>query len=443
LELDPSATTADIKKQFKKLAVAFHPDKNPNCGKPCEEKISKINKAYEILSDEEKRRAFDQVTGDIAPIRSKTISLTSYNFERLVIDSNDIWIIQIYIDGDEVCEEFAGFWDEAALEYGHTVKFGRINAHQEARTLRYLPYGIQLFPTVISWVNGQDSEIYTPEGYNQVRGLKKFIEQVIGTPIHLVDVDQFLKLHAQGKSNNSSPVYRKPDVMHVTSSARLPIDYTYAGFKYEPWMTLYANTFSSFHGVSQNIRKKQNTDFLLYYDALNPQTKEFSRRTLFFDFKKSAKKLEYQNIVKLAKFVQIPELHRHSFEEFCHRLGAREISKDSEASQDESNSAPTLCVILMNDKKELEQVAYESITKSVSDMVIRVEEMKPAFGSSFESVQIVKADLSKHRKFRKVMTQVSEKYNQPVNIMALISPTNKIAVFDNTGTPVLSILSTS
>lgn len=55
LQIDPSASIRDIKKQYNKLALAWHPDKNPSCGQPCLEKFDKITKAYEVLSDPEKR----------------------------------------------------------------------------------------------------------------------------------------------------------------------------------------------------------------------------------------------------------------------------------------------------------------------------------------------------------------------------------------------------
>lgn len=48
----------DIKKAYKKLAIQHHPDKNEG-SKESEEKFKEINEAYEILSDDEKRRNYD------------------------------------------------------------------------------------------------------------------------------------------------------------------------------------------------------------------------------------------------------------------------------------------------------------------------------------------------------------------------------------------------
>jgi len=54
-----NASEADIKRAFRRLAVQYHPDKNPG-DKASEERFKEISHAYEVLSDPEKRAYYDQ-----------------------------------------------------------------------------------------------------------------------------------------------------------------------------------------------------------------------------------------------------------------------------------------------------------------------------------------------------------------------------------------------
>ncbi len=63
LGIDKSATAADIKKAYRKLARKLHPDLNPN-DKDAQQKFQQLNEANEVLSDVEKRKKYDQYGKD-------------------------------------------------------------------------------------------------------------------------------------------------------------------------------------------------------------------------------------------------------------------------------------------------------------------------------------------------------------------------------------------
>ena len=58
LDVSQDASADEIKKAYRRLARKYHPDVNKDAG--AEEKFKEINAAYEILSDEQKRRQYDQ-----------------------------------------------------------------------------------------------------------------------------------------------------------------------------------------------------------------------------------------------------------------------------------------------------------------------------------------------------------------------------------------------
>src|SRR6202034_1562942 len=60
LGVKKTATPEEIRKAFRKAARKYHPDVNPN-DKRAEEKFKEISEANDILSDEKKRKIYDQV----------------------------------------------------------------------------------------------------------------------------------------------------------------------------------------------------------------------------------------------------------------------------------------------------------------------------------------------------------------------------------------------
>ena len=79
LEVNKSASPETISKVYKFLAKKYHPDANPDNSQEAEEKFKQISEAYEILSNEEKRKKYDEeLEDDINSSSTQTVSLEDF-----------------------------------------------------------------------------------------------------------------------------------------------------------------------------------------------------------------------------------------------------------------------------------------------------------------------------------------------------------------------------
>ena len=105
LGVKKDATEAEIRKAYRKLALKWHPDKNPDNKKEAEEKFKKINEAYSVLSDKNKRNQYDH--GGI-------------HFDFGGFNADDIF--KDFFGGKDPFSEFFKFDDDD--DFGGGFKFG-------------------------------------------------------------------------------------------------------------------------------------------------------------------------------------------------------------------------------------------------------------------------------------------------------------------------------
>jgi DnaJ-class molecular chaperone len=86
LGVPKNASDAEIKKAYRKLAMQYHPDRNPGKEKWANEKFKEINEAYGVLGDPQKRGQYDQfgTVGNIGDIFGSPFTATT--FEEMMKD---------------------------------------------------------------------------------------------------------------------------------------------------------------------------------------------------------------------------------------------------------------------------------------------------------------------------------------------------------------------
>lgn len=89
LEITKDADNATIKKAYRKLALKFHPDRNEG-NKEAEEQFKRVNEAYQVLSDEQKRSIYDRY-GKAGLERQGFSNYSEQNYEDIMGDLGSIF----------------------------------------------------------------------------------------------------------------------------------------------------------------------------------------------------------------------------------------------------------------------------------------------------------------------------------------------------------------
>ena len=86
LGVSQDASAEDIKRAFRRLALQYHPDRNPENVREAGEKFKEINEAYEVLSDEHRRWQYDRLTS-LSSYPRRTMAVEDIFNENIGSDS--------------------------------------------------------------------------------------------------------------------------------------------------------------------------------------------------------------------------------------------------------------------------------------------------------------------------------------------------------------------
>ncbi|CAL8265784.1 unnamed protein product [Lota lota] len=192
------ATVREIRQAFKKLALTMHPDKKPN-DKTAHEAFLKINRAYEVLKDEDLRKKYDKY-GEKGLDEQQGGRYESWNYYRYdfgiydddleiitldrgdfdaAVNSGEIWFINFYFPRCSHCHQLAPTWREVAKEMDGVIRIGAVNCGDNGHLCR--SRGINSYPSLHMYRAGQKPEKYF--GDRSKDSLLQFSMQFITTTV--------------------------------------------------------------------------------------------------------------------------------------------------------------------------------------------------------------------------------------------------------------------
>lgn len=138
--------------------------------------------------------------------KSDVVTLTDANFDDLVLNSGDVWLVEFYAPWCGHCKALAPEWEQAASDLKGAVKLGALDA--TAHEAKAAEYGIRGFPTikVFGPAAGAPSDATDYEGARTASGITSYALQALetlGGGLKIKELDSMATLtdHCSGKAS--------------------------------------------------------------------------------------------------------------------------------------------------------------------------------------------------------------------------------------------------
>ncbi|KAJ8721645.1 hypothetical protein PYW07_002420 [Mythimna separata] len=206
LGVTKKASAQEIRQAYKKLAVKYHPDKNP--GEDEQEKFLKITEAYETLKDPDKRNNYDLYGSFSSAKKYDYRSQSEYNnlyYNGLYhndpfVDTlsgaswknymkDGFYFINFYSPFCPPCQNVAEHWKKLAEIYKGIVKVGAVNCKYH-NSFCYNNMRIGSYPTLLFYPNGKKGNYVYHNGDRTLDALDEFVMMFLRNAVHVPTVVQ-------------------------------------------------------------------------------------------------------------------------------------------------------------------------------------------------------------------------------------------------------------
>ncbi|XP_024895111.1 dnaJ homolog subfamily C member 10 isoform X2 [Pteropus alecto] len=178
LGVSKTASSREIRQAFKKLALKLHPDKNPN-NPNAHSDFLKINRAYEVLKDEDLRKKYDKYGEKGLEDNQEGGQYESWNYYRYdfgiydddpeiitldrrefdaAVNSGELWFVNFYSPGCSHCHDLAPTWRDFAKEVDGLLRIGAVNCGDDRMLCRMK--GVNSYPSLFIFRSGMAAVKY-------------------------------------------------------------------------------------------------------------------------------------------------------------------------------------------------------------------------------------------------------------------------------------------
>ncbi|XP_053327632.1 dnaJ homolog subfamily C member 10 isoform X2 [Spea bombifrons] len=199
LGVSKDASSREIRQAFKKLALKLHPDKNQN-DPTAHDKFLKINRAYEVLKDEDLRKKYDKYGEKGLEDQQQGGQYESWSFYRYdfgiydddleivtldrgefdgAVNSGEVWFINFYSPRCSHCHDLAPTWREFAKEMDGLLRIGAVNCGDDRMLCR--SQGINSYPSLYIYRAGMNPVKYF--GERTTEDLANFAMQFVSSTV--------------------------------------------------------------------------------------------------------------------------------------------------------------------------------------------------------------------------------------------------------------------
>jgi len=168
LGVDRTASGDEIKRVYRKLALKYHPDKNPDDNQ-AEERFKEINEAYEVLGDSTKRGKYDQLGSSYRAWERTSGQPGSFNWDEWMSSGGRGGGVRVDVgDIGDVIGGFSDFFSTIFGEMGAQQQGHRTQGRRRGRDIKQ-PVTITLSEantgaTRVLTINGKNIEVSIPPG---------------------------------------------------------------------------------------------------------------------------------------------------------------------------------------------------------------------------------------------------------------------------------------